>query len=413
MSVTNSGLIRLQYGEHACFSCEIDARRIMVSRPAPEPNPQFREQLRDSLRNPLDFPPLEQAVIPGDHIVLALDRHTPQAPVLVAETWQVLEARDVRPENVLVLQPASLTPADLPDPRSALPDDIRRHVQWRIHDATDRNQCAYLAATTDGERTYMSREVTDADIAISVGFVAYDPVLGYRGTSSVFYPGLSRVDAFARVHGQGHNELSPNDERPVRQLIDEIGWLLGTQFSIQVVPSAGGGVSHVLAGIADSVYRAAVRLLDEQWMVRLDDRADIVVAAVDRDAAGHGWEQIGAALATARNLVKKGGKVVILSQLAAEPGEGLTLVRDSETPGEAIKPLRTLAPPDLIAATHLANAADWANLYLISNLESDLVEELFFIPLESETEITRILSGDEACAFLSSAQNTYGEICST
>ena len=49
---------------------------------------------------------------------------------------------------------------------------------------------------------------------------------------------------------------------------------------------------------------------------------------VDRDTAGHGWNQIGAALATARNLVKKGGKIVVLSQLDAELGEGMTLVRD-------------------------------------------------------------------------------------
>ncbi len=410
MSVTNSGLIRLQYGDHACFSCEINARRIMVARPAPAANPQFREQLREALQHPLDFPPLAQAIIPDDRVVLALDRHTPESPVVVAEVWRVLETREVQPENVLVIQPASLVAADLLDPRSALPDDVRNRMRWEIHDATDRSQCAYLAATTSGERIYLTREVTDADIAISMGFVAYDPVLGYRGTNSVFYPGLSVVEAFARAHGQGHNELGPSDERPVRQLIDEVAWLLGTQFSIQVVPSAGGGVSHVLAGCADSVQRAATRLLDEQWMVRLDRRPDIVVAAVDRDAAGHGWEQIGAALATARNLVGKGGKILILSQLEAELGEGLKLVRQSKTPREAIKPLRTLTPPDLIAATQLANAADWADVYLLSKLQNDLVEELFFIPLESETEITRLLSGDESCAFLSSAQNTYGQI---
>ena len=311
---------------------------------------------------------------------------------------------------MLIIQPPNPTEAKYIDPRVKLPKSVRNRIGWKIHDPAGKDACLYLSTISSGERIYLARDVVDADIVVSIGQIAFDPILGFRGTNSVFFPGLSSEDSVHRARGQGHRELRPDDDRPIRQVIDEVGWLLGTQFTIQVTPSAGGGVSHVLAGAVDSVHRHGKQLLAEDWLVQLEFRADIVVAAVEADAGGHGWEQIGAALATARNLIVKEGKIVILSELQAELGDGLELLRHSETPGDAIGPLRKMLPPDLTAATQLAAAADWADVYLLCKLESELVEELFAIPLESEREVTRLLENTGQCAFLASAQHTFGLI---
>jgi hypothetical protein len=155
---------------------------------------------------------------------------------------------------------------------------------------------------------------------------------------------------------------------------------------------------------------AGKKLLDEQWLVQLESRPDIVVAAVDSDARGHGWEQIGAALETARNLVSRKGKIVILSELAAELGAGLNILRHSQSPGDAIRPLSKQAPADLMAATQLAGAVEWADVYLLSRLDGDLVDELFMTPLADEREVSRLLAGDATCIFLEGAQHTFGHI---
>ncbi|MCH7988081.1 MAG: DUF2088 domain-containing protein [Planctomycetes bacterium] len=408
MTLAKSRLMNLNYGENGCFTCERVASKIVETHSAPGPNPDFSTELKEALKAPLDFPPLEQLVVPDDHVTLALDRDTPEAATLLAAVWKLLAKRDVHPENVLILQPPNTTGANYVDPRGKLPKSVQNRIRWKIHDPSAKNACRYLSTISSGERIYLARDVINADIVVSIGRIAFDPILGFRGTNSVFFPGLSSEDAAHRARGQGHRELRPDDDRPIRQVIDEIGWLLGTQFSIQVTPSSDGGVSHVLAGAMDSVYRHGKQLLTDDWMVQLEFRADIVVAAVETDAGGHGWEQIGAAVAAARNLVAKDGKIVILSELQAELGEGLDLVRHSETPGDAIGPLRKMSPSDLTAATQLAAAADWADVYLLSKLESDLVEELFAIPLESECEVSRLLENTGQCAFLASAQHTFG-----
>ena len=245
---------------------------------------------------------------------------------------------------------------------------------------------------------------------ITVGQIGYDGLIGYRGTNSVFYPGLSNAEAVRRAHGQGHSELSPGDSRPLRQLMDEVGWLLGTQYSLQVVPSAAGGVRNVLGGSTDSVLRRGEQLMDEHWLIHLERRPDIVVAAVDCDAAGHGWEQIATALETARRLVVRGGRILILSELEAEPGLAMQLLSRQQSPQEAIKPLKSFAAPDAPQALRLAYAANWADVFLVSRLASSVVEELFLIPVENQRQAQKVLAGEGTCVFLRSAQSAFGRI---
>lgn len=402
--------VRLNYGRQGRFSCEIDPARILAARLAPPVCASFSEAAQAAFAQPLDFPPLAQAFVPGDRVVLALDRHTPRGAELVAEIWKLLEPRGVEADGVLILQPAGLDGGSPQDARRELPDDVRQRVQWKIHDPTDEKQQAYLATSAKGERIYLARDLVEADVAVSVGELAYNPVIGYRGTGSVFYPGLSSVEALSRAHGVGHSELGPDDERPLRQTIDEISWLLGNQFSIQVIAAGGNDVSEVLAGASDAVFRHGKQLLAEHWFVPVEERAHIVIAAVDADAAGHGWRQIGAALATARNLVKKGGKIVILSEMRDELDTGMQLLRDSRNPRNALQPLRKATPPDMIPATQLAVAADWAHIYFLSRMDSDVVDDLFMVPLENEREVQRLIGGDGSCVLLGSAQHVYGEV---
>ena len=166
----------------------------------------------------------------------------------------------------------------------------------------------------------------------------------------------------------------------------------------------------MLAGHSDSVLRRGKELVNQHWLIELDYRADIVVVGVEADAAGHGWPQIGSALATARNLVAKDGRIVVLSELDVPPGKGMQMLMKYDDPAEGLRPLRKAAPEDLIPATELAEAALWADVYLLSLLESELVDDLFMVPVESEAEARRLLGREAQVLFLSSAQHTFGRI---
>ena len=309
-----------------------------------------------------------------------------------------------------ILQPGGAEGDSLPDPRSELPVSVREQIAWSIHDPADKKSQAFLAAATNGEPIYLARELVDAEVAVSIGELAFDSLMGYRGTGSVFYPGLSSTAAIQRAVGIGHQELAPNDDRPLRQLVDEVTWLLGTLFSIQVIPSSGSDVAQVLAGATDNVFRRGKELLADHWLCEVDQRADIVVAAVDCDADGHGWKQVGAALASARNLVTRGGAIILLTELSAELTPGLELLRQSQSARDALQPLRKLSPVDLLPASQSAQAADWADVYLLSRLDEDVVADLFMLPLKDEQGVRRLLDNQKSCVFVEGAQHTHAQV---
>jgi nickel-dependent lactate racemase len=330
--------------------------------------------------------------------------------LLIAGLWEELSQVQLDPGNLLILQPFEPGGTKQFDPRVDLPEDIREKVGWKIHNPDEETACGYLASTASGERIYLAREVLDADVVVTVGQTSFDRRLGYRGTSSSLYPGLSNAEAVKRCQGQGHRELSPADARPLRELNDEAAWLLGTQFTVQVIASKGGSFSQIAAGEREKVLRHCKSLLDEMWLAQIDERPETVIVAVEIDAGGHGWKQVGSALSTARSLVRREGKIVVLTDLREQPGAGMTLLKDCREPREVYAPLGKLGPADQSETLELLDALDQASIYFLSQLPSDQIEELHLIPLDSSEEVGRLLSSIESCVAIESAQHSWGQV---
>lgn len=396
----------LNYGFEGRFQFQLEPGRLLAAHTAPPPLAQPREQIAAALAQPIEYPPLEQCVIPGDRLVLVLERHVPCAEELIAEVWAALERRGVQPADVTILHPGDYRGRSPRDPRTVLPENVRSAIEWVVHDPTVSSSCTYMASTAAGERVYLSRRAVDADVVISIGALAFDPVLGYRGTHSVLYPGLSDVDAIRKSQGQGHDELTPDEARPLRQVVEEVGWLLGAQFTLQVIPSDRTGIAEVLAGQADAVLKQGRRRLRENWRVDVPQRPELVIAAIPADASGHTWAHIAASLEMARRIVARDGRVLLLTAMEEVPGDGIKLISECRAPRDALPLLKAASPPDLMSATQLAQGIDWTNVYLLSRLPSQLVEDLFMIPLVNEDEARRLIEGDETCAVIGGAQHT-------
>lgn len=395
----------LTYGRDRTFEFDIAPERLAAVQSPPAEIEDVSGAIEDALNRPIDFPPLRQSVFPEDKIVLALDRRVPHAGELISGIWQAMQSAGVNAADVTILQPTDNGDDLLADPRSQLPDAVREAIGWIIHEPNGEGECGYLASSASGDRIYLSRRVIDADVVITVGQIAYDPIIGYRGTNSVFYPGLSDEDAARRARGIGHSELGPDDNRPMRVLIDEIGWLLGNQLTVQTLPAAGNGASHVLTGLSESVFRQGKQMLSEEWLLRLSTRSDLVIATVDGGTGENAWRRFGAALNVARKVVTRNGRIVLLTDLNEELGDGLQCVRESAEPADALKPLQSFAPSDFLPATQLANAAGWANISLVSGLDAEIVEDLFMTPVQNDDELRRLLEGDESCVLIESAQS--------
>ena len=404
-------LISLDYGSTDRWECDLPSGRMLFSHLGPEPLSDPSLAVKEGIRQPIEFPSLELAMVSDDRVVIVLDRGVPSAAEIIAGVWSAFVLAGVDPDHVLILQPASVNEERIDDPRRLLGADVRERVSWKIHDPTVADGTGYLASSAAGERLYLSREVLDADFVLPIGRFGFDAMLGRRELTSAFYPGLSTPDAFAKAIGQGHQELGPDDERPLRQLVNEIAWLLGIQFAIQVLPSRShAGMAAILMGNTDRVAGRGRTLLDENWRVTLDQRGETALVAIPSSGGETIWADLGAALEAARKLIVQGGRIIVLSDLAAKPGPGVEIIRNCRSAKAALRPLRQAAPPDVLAATQIASAADWASIYLLSRLESPLVEGLHMTPLDHAREVTRLLETCDGCVVLAGAQHVYSEI---
>lgn len=345
--------------------------------------------VRLALDAPLDLPPLSQCVVPGDRVVIAADLAVPELATVLCVVVNVLESAGVERDGIVVLATEASRPLDA--------SEVPAGIAVVYHQAEDPKEMAYLAATEAGRRVHLNRLAIDADFVMSIGTIARDSSLGWSGPWSTIFPGLSDRET-KRSYAAGTRSTAP----ALLREISEVGWLLGNQFQVGVVP-ATDGVAAVLAGLGDSVRETAVSAGSDAWTLRVDRRADLVVVGTTPSA---GLEATWAALATGAKLARQGGKVVALSDACGPIGPATQRLLDHEQRAATSALRGAESEPDYPAARNLAEALDWADLYLLSKLDDTEVEELGLIPLGKATEALRLAASAIEVILVSHAERT-------
>ncbi|MEX0677296.1 MAG: lactate racemase domain-containing protein [Pirellulales bacterium] len=395
-------MLSLRYGIDSSLSLELDSEALLALCDAPrgEPIERVAEAVMGALAEPLDFPPLVQACLPGDKVVLALDRGVPGAAAIVRQTVEVLLGGGVGAADItLVCAPAGSAG---PDPLGELPAAVRKSVACRVHDPRNRPSLSYLAAAADGRPIYVNRAIHDADLVIPIGVLRLADSLGYHGAKSALFPAFSDAESLERFRSPKAAGL---DERNrLRKQADEVSWLLGVRFTIQVVPGATGEILHVLAGDLDAVSREGSRLCDAAWSYAVPERASLVVAAIEGDAAEQTWENVGRALAAASHALAEDGAVVICSELAEPFSPALQRIVGADDLDDALHEIARERLSDALVAAELVRALKRGRVYLVSRLDDESVEELGVLPVDRRG-VSRVAGRHPSCIVLAGAQN--------
>ncbi|MEZ6061861.1 MAG: lactate racemase domain-containing protein [Planctomycetaceae bacterium] len=364
----------------------------------------------EALVAPLELPPLNDCVVPGDRVVIVADPETPLLPEILTSVWERLAVAMGSEISATILLPPDPTGRDWQAFQELLPEHLRRQIPVHIHNPDDESGRSYLASSAGGERIYLSTQLIDADFIVNVGMIGFSGVLGYGGTTSSIYPALSDAGAIRSARRTGHIELTPDDKRPLRELVDEIGWLLGLQFAVQIIPASDGGVARVISGAIGPVMRAGQTALNDNWRITHDSDVELVVVSVPGQRQEFDWKHIGAALATASKLVAEDGRIVVVADCEAPHGPGLQMLRRCREPEELLRPLSLEPPVDAVESVQLIRALQRARVYLLSHLPEDLVEDLGLLAMSSAGELQRLVDSAESVAVIANANYAWAEI---
>jgi nickel-dependent lactate racemase len=389
-----------------CSSLQASVNQPLI--PIPDQVISPSERCREALLNPLGYPELVRCVVPGDRVILVVDPETPFAAEIISTVWEQLQSVTDGGVLLTLLLPPDHSGTGWQWLRDQFPLHVQQQITVHVHDPADSSQISYIASTSGGERVYLNRLLSDADLIITVGIIAFDGLLGFRGTSSILFPTFSDIATQQSSQSQGHPELTPEQQRPFREMIDEVGWLLGTQFTVQAIPGAAGLPAEILAGLPEDVMTRGKELVERTWRVSVEEMLEGAVISVPGGAFG--WKQLGQALENTTNIVQQGGRIVIVADLPIPEGPAATMLRRCQDPEELLKPLRREPTIDSVEFAQLIQALRRVRVYLLSQLPAELVEELGMIPVSDSAELQRLVATIEDCKCIPFANYAWCEV---
>jgi hypothetical protein len=360
--------------------------------------------VREVLERPSHYPPLRQNVVPGDQVVVALDLEVPEAGGVLQAVCETLVQAGVEARSITVL---TAEEAGAAVRVCALPEGIA----WSVHDPDDRNHLAYLASTAEGRRVYLNRLLTDADVVVPVGRLAYDAVLGYRGPWSVLFPLLSDRATQHSFRGIAGDDW-PDRTQPSPALGEsaEVSWLLGSQFHLGILAGTQGPAEAV-AGHESAVRAEGAECLDRAWTFEAERRADLVLVGIGQPGRPATLDHLAVGLTNAARLVERGGKIVVLSRAEGPIGPALQHLFTIDDPRLAPRALQGHeSDPDYALAAQVARAMAWADVYLLSALDSQEIDASPVVALDRPEEARRLVAVCRSCLILSQAESARARV---
>lgn len=382
--------------------------------PRGQPLADLKAAVAQALNEPLEFPSLAMALVPGDRVVLAVEADVPQVAELMDAVVRHLAHCGIEPADVTVL----LARSDA-DAAARIAAALAHHgtpgPAVAVHDPADRGNLAYLAAGRDGEPVYLNRQLCDADVVLPIGCARLEATPTKTSLDSGLYPAFADTKAQQQAGG----EAAPAKRGKAREKAQEksqddappnVYWMLGVQCVLLVVPGPGDSVLSVLAGDPITVARHGRRLCDEAWSFRLPERASLVVAAVEGGASQQTWSHIARAVTAAAEAVADDGTIAICCDLDAGPGPALQALAQSEDRSAALRRIRKQHLPDADIASQFAKVLERARIYLLSRLDESVVEELGLAPVASGDEVVRLAGRHDSCLLLANAQHAVATV---
>lgn len=394
--------LEIHFGKKSTWALPNDPRFASSTATAPAIE-DWPEAIGAALSSPLDFPALDQALVPDDRLVLAVDPACPSLMEVVATTVAWFNQRGVAEANMRIVlggdgQWSTDELAATIAQRSGLTIDIEQHTY------DDKEQIAYVAANEASDPIYLNRSLVDADVVIPIsaarahgsidyfGAFGIFPLFSDRATRTRFYSLPSLVDV------DQHSQLTA--------WADQAAWWVGALVGIEVIPLERDRASKVLSGQLAAIETAAQQALAEQWSESVPE-APVVLATIDGAPQAQSWSSVARALAAAEKKVAAGGSIVLATQLSQPVGSGLRRLRAPQISATAIaKKLAQDPSDDAVAASLILQATNNGyHVYLISELRSDTVESLGVSSIADGPQLARLLEQFDSCTVIEAIQH--------
>ena len=368
-------------------SLEIDDQKIqqILEPNAVEVDLVGEAEVIRSLENPIASEPLAEIIQPGEKIA-----------IVTSDITRPLPSKIILPPLLREIEKSGASLADitiviaLGSHRGQTPEELENLLGQEVYQKvkvvnSDAEGFVHMGETSGGTPIDIAKAVAEADRIICLGNIEYHYFMGYSGGIKAIMPGVSTAAAIQANHSRMVEEAAHAGKlegNPVREDIEEVRKTVKVDFIVNVVLDEHKKIIKSFAGDVVEAHHAGCKFLDGLYKVKIKERADIVLVSPGGYPKDINLYQAQKGLDNAKHAVKDGG-VIILCASCVE-GLGNKTFERWMTGFDNVDDLVHEIGVHFELGGHKAAAIGMVmqhcDVYLVSDMEPDFVESLFFKP---------------------------------
>ena len=319
--------IKLGYG-HESVTFAYDAARFRVlEAETGEARPLTDVEIGAAIDAPVDSPPLEEIILPGETALVVVSdatRATASAQVVNLLVRRLIES-GVSPGDIKIIFATGIHRAvTLEEKRELLTPFIVQRIKTLDHDAYRPASMIQLGTTKGGTPIEINRALREHNHVILTGAIGFHYFAGFTGGRKSICPGLASAQTIEATHmlaldferggrrrGVGTGLLEGN---AVHEECERVAAEIAPSFLINTVVDENGRAVRVSAGDWRAAHRRACAEYLEEHSVKIEEKREIVVAS----CGGSPWDinliQAHKSLDMATHACLEGGDIILLAE---------------------------------------------------------------------------------------------------
>jgi nickel-dependent lactate racemase len=332
---------------------------------------------------------------PTDVVILVSDRTRSIAHYSEILTFLVGEIVDagVDEKNIEFVVALGTHRAHTHEENSALYGALVSDFRFSNHDC--HQHCVSIGTTSTGLDVQVNKRVRDADFVIATGKIDFHYMAGFSGGRKAVLPGIASYATIRNNHcklrraGVAFGALQKNI---IAEEMAEAARLFGLGYVLNVVETSDNRTAHVYCGAPECAFAEGVAYFTTQRSVAVTEKVDCVIVS----AGGYPHDKTLYASHKSLNsvvrAVDKGGAVVLVAQCCEGVGNEAFMRNMRENSCDT---LLTCNENTIEIGGHRAFVTaqlltDY-KVYVLSDLDPDILEQMHFIPIRSVDECIKHL----------------------
>ncbi len=379
-------MFEIPYGKEIC-RIEIPDHRVepLLS---PESVPNIQNDIDKALGSPVKSPSFKTFLKGDDPLLVIVNDATRPTPT--AQILETIQSELSHKEITFLIATGTHGSPDEKDLKfifGSLLSEYRK--QFIVHDSKSKDDLISFGTTSYGTSVHLNCLVQSHQKILVIGSVEPHYFAGYTGGRKAFLPGVAGYDSIEQNHKlameEGVNPLAL-EGNPVHQDMDEVLQLLQNKniFSIQTVLDEKDEIHSIHCGDIRQSFNEAVQSCHDLYALPVQNKVDIIlsVATPPLDATLY---QAHKAVENVRSILNPGG-ILILSA-GCQDGTGadhfIQLLQSEETPDAVLSRIKKGYHLGYHKAARLARFVQSNQLWVMTSLDSKLIESIFFKPVHS------------------------------